>query len=905
MIQILNKGVMANFCRSLFFIIFLLLFNCKLFAAYSGNVLILNSYYPDYRWANDEFRGIVSVLDNHPSIRYYVEFMDSNRIRGDEYFRYLQDIYNLKYSSIKFDCIICADNDALNFLNKYHSSLFKGVPVVFCGINNYRPSDVTGFKDFTGVNEAISIKETLEIAFSFLPEAKRVFVINDAGDTGKRLKSRINDVSEKYFHGPSFDFADGDLEKIFSEVQSSSKDKVVLYTVFFKDTKGKNYGHASLLDMLRGVSHVPIFGLWDFHLDRGIIGGKLISGFYQGETAAKLALRVLSGEKASSIPVIMESPNKFFFDYREIERFAIDESLLPKDAILINKKQPLLDFYRMHKNAFIIIIAIFILTILFFLTLFVIRELQRRREIISSERLLREIINSMDEAVYLLTPEGILLECNEEGKRRVKIDSFERGKTNLMSFFPPEVTAQRLEYIKLACDTGLPVTLTDKRNGLILQNSIYPISNENGKVDRLCVVSYDITSLKQNEELLGTIISDAPIGLLYTTTHGKLLLSNSVAENLLNIKKDESTGLYCKAEEGSYSCFLDEDKFMSLLSEVNTTGHNIYNHECQVNSPDGYRHLLINAAPTRDINEVISGIIFMILDVTESVNLRKELEESKDKITMILESINDGFFVVNRDGIINFVNARALEIWGLKSEEIIGRPAMEVFLPKYFSAVYDQLEITLRENIFTKVEHYQKNTKRWYLLHLYPYKEGVSIYFTDITYRKELEEKLKEIAHKDSLTGLLNRRAAIYFLEKAISSSQRDKKALTLAFIDIDGLKKVNDTFGHNEGDRMIVDVCKIIHDVLRESDVLCRLGGDEFMAILPGCTMEQTVFIKRRIESGLDAANRIGDHPYRLDASIGFAEYPHDKKISAEEFVSLADEAMYKVKMAKKAARA
>jgi hypothetical protein len=111
MIQILNKGVMANFCRSLFFIIFLLLFNCKLFAGYSGNVLILNSYYPDYRWANDEFRGITSVLDNQPSIRYYVEFMDSNRIKGDEYFRYLKYIYNLKYSSIKFDCIICADND--------------------------------------------------------------------------------------------------------------------------------------------------------------------------------------------------------------------------------------------------------------------------------------------------------------------------------------------------------------------------------------------------------------------------------------------------------------------------------------------------------------------------------------------------------------------------------------------------------------------------------------------------------------------------------------------------------------------------------------------------------------------------------------------------------------------------
>ena len=86
---------------------------------------------------------------------------------------------------------------------------------------------------------------------------------------------------------------------------------------------------------------------------------------------------------------------------------------------------------------------------------------------------------------------------------------------------------------------------------------------------------------------------------------------------------------------------------------------------------------------------------------------------------------------------------------------------MEVFLPKYFSAVYDQLEITLRKISLQRL-NIIKNTKRWYLLHLYPYKEGVSIYFTDITYRKELEEKLKEIAHKDSLTGLLNRRAAIF-----------------------------------------------------------------------------------------------------------------------------------------------
>ncbi|TFB09014.1 diguanylate cyclase [Candidatus Atribacteria bacterium MT.SAG.1] len=112
-------------------------------------------------------------------------------------------------------------------------------------------------------------------------------------------------------------------------------------------------------------------------------------------------------------------------------------------------------------------------------------------------------------------------------------------------------------------------------------------------------------------------------------------------------------------------------------------------------------------------------------------------------------------------------------------------------------------------------------------------KGAIGIYI-DITERKQLEEKLKKLANFDSLTGSCSRRYGLDLLDRQIKLAQRRKTPVLLAYTDVDNFKGINDTFGHNEGDKVLKGVVKLLKSTLREIDIICRMGGDEFLLIFP-----------------------------------------------------------------------
>ena len=125
--------------------------------------------------------------------------------------------------------------------------------------------------------------------------------------------------------------------------------------------------HKRGISLITEKCKVPIYGTWDFNLGYGIMGGMLTSGYYQGETAAKMAVRILHGEKVENIPIVMKSPNRYMFDYRQLKRFRLDFSPLPAGSIVINKPAPL---YSVPKNIFwgiVAVLASLTLTVLFLL----------------------------------------------------------------------------------------------------------------------------------------------------------------------------------------------------------------------------------------------------------------------------------------------------------------------------------------------------------------------------------------------------------------------------------------------------------------------------------------------------------------------------------------------------------
>lgn len=169
--------------------------------------------------------------------------------------------------------------------------------------------------------------------------------------------------------------------------------------------------------------------------------------------------------------------------------------------------------------------------------------------------------------------------------------------------------------------------------------------------------------------------------------------------------------------------------------------------------------------------------------------------------------------------------------------------------------------------------------------------------FSDITKRKEAERRIEFLAHYDSLTKLPNRALFQDRLQRALVISDRNKTKVGLMFLDLDKFKSINDTLGHLAGDQLLQSVAERLTSCLRESDTLCRQGGDEFMILLENINSAQDVeLIATKIMDAMVHPHMLDKHMTAVSFSIGAAIYPDDAK-DAESFIKCADDAMYVAK--------
>lgn len=170
----------------------------------------------------------------------------------------------------------------------------------------------------------------------------------------------------------------------------------------------------------------------------------------------------------------------------------------------------------------------------------------------------------------------------------------------------------------------------------------------------------------------------------------------------------------------------------------------------------------------------------------------------------------------------------------------------------------------------------------------------------------ELEKANEEIRHlsvTDELTGLNNRRGFYYLAEPALSAARRDGRSCLLAFIDVDGLKHVNDHQGHSVGDSLIVDLAGVLRATLRKSDILARLGGDEFCVLITEHGADEEL-LRERLVNAFNTFNETADRPYRVSASIGLMKAPATESSTVDELVAHADELMYAEKKKRASSR-
>jgi diguanylate cyclase (GGDEF)-like protein/PAS domain S-box-containing protein len=290
--------------------------------------------------------------------------------------------------------------------------------------------------------------------------------------------------------------------------------------------------------------------------------------------------------------------------------------------------------------------------------------------------------------------------------------------------------------------------------------------------------------------------------------------------------------------------------------------------------------------------------------------LFKNLQESEEKLSYTLKATNDGIWDRNLESDKLYLSDRYYEILGYNPGEITitNKGFEELLHPEDKEGVLQKIQ----ECIEGKTKDYSAEFRikiksgkwKWILSRgnvAYRDSNGKALRFlgtlVDISKRKEAEEKLEKFARIDSLTGCNNRGYGLELLDRQIKLSHRSKSPLLLAFLDIDRFKSINDNIGHDEGDMVLKEVTDLFKSTLREIDIICRMGGDEFLLIFPDNSLKEAPLIKERLEEKLVQLNYTLKKPYQINLSIGLSCYDPDNPQSIDELIRVADKKMYEEK--------
>jgi len=309
------------------------------------------------------------------------------------------------------------------------------------------------------------------------------------------------------------------------------------------------------------------------------------------------------------------------------------------------------------------------------------------------------------------------------------------------------------------------------------------------------------------------------------------------------------------------------------------------------------------------IGGVVGRISSLQRKLKQELNKREKTEvklrKSEEKFRSLVNSMED--IVLTLDKELNYTEAFGLgfERKGINKEDFVEKNIFEVFENTNVLKHQRKAKQALKgKQVFYEWKFKQESKETIYFhTSMSPLRNskgdirGVVSVLRDITELKKLQKKLKEYATTDKMTGVLNRRTGMNFLQKKITEDQR----VTICFVDINNLKVINDSYGHKEGDKMIKLVSKALKTNVRDTDIVSRFGGDEFVLIFPGVNVKRAKEIWQRIEQHLKQLDKEKDHPYPIKVSYGFAEYNSETDLSADELINIADKQMYKDKQRKK----
>ena len=303
----------------------------------------------------------------------------------------------------------------------------------------------------------------------------------------------------------------------------------------------------------------------------------------------------------------------------------------------------------------------------------------------------------------------------------------------------------------------------------------------------------------------------------------------------------------------------------------------------------------------------VAKVVTCIMDLSDVARAAARLKESEEKYRVLVESTDDSIYLVDRECHYLFMNKKHMTRMGFVGDEFLGRSYADYHSPEEAEWLREKVARVLETGESLRHEHRSRRDGKHFFLTLSPVKQegggisAVTVVSKDVTVLKNLEEELRSLSLTDSLTGLHNRRGFFTLAELQLRLADRRKQGMYMLYADMDGLKQINDTYGHQEGDRALSETANLLKATYRSSDVVSRIGGDEF-AVIPVGTVEDNIgIIISRFQKNLEDFNARKSLRYPLSVSLGIVLYDPLKPLPLEELISGADAMMYEQKKKKR----
>ncbi len=654
------------------------------------NILFLNSYHNGYSWSDNIFTGIKETLEQSDyAIVLQVEYMDSKKFHYEDTVQTLISLYRDKFRDKHFDLIMVSDNIAYDFILRYGEQLFPGVPVVFCGVNDFDQKSLEG-RNITGVIESFDVAANLDLALRLHPGMRRMVVIGDQSVTGKAIRTQIKQALPLFKDQLQIEFWDEySLEQMLGWIRDAKPDTFFYFIPMYRDIDGQFYSAQELLQRVRANTNAPLYSNWSFLLGSGIVGGKLLSGEAHGAAAANLALEVLSGRNPQELPIIKHSDEPWEFDYNELKRMHVSERSLPEGSIIINAPSR---FYELNKQVFwTIIVSLVILTVI--LVLLVMNILEKRSvELKIKDQLsfLRLLMDTIPIPIYSKDKYGRYQECNVAFER-----FFGVARAEILNRNEWQLQGRGLSQLHDAVDNALlrvpgveiyeqTITPTDGSNSGQLHNIIlHKATNINARAEiaGLVGIIFDYTDRKKAEESLRaaeekyrSIFENSPLGIFRVKPDGDLLDINPALAVMAGFNSPEAM----LAEMRTRPVSLIND--LKLTGE-GSTGEEIRTFETAFTRQDGTT--VIANISLRIIRDRL-GNVDLLEGFAENVTKRKRAEKARRESERMLQLVLDNIpqLVSWKDKYLRYLGANKsfLRFFGVPGPEaILGKTNKDIF----------------------------------------------------------------------------------------------------------------------------------------------------------------------------------------------------------------------------------